>query len=196
MLLPLIIKFNIEKIMKKIVKKWEGGAKKHGGFGKAMGVQIDKWIQSPEEQAKEIREAEELRQRLENERLTREAEELRQRLENERLAKESAAEREKLVQEQSRQVVEVSKKHAEELEQVVLAKKLSKESFEKSQIEKIGDFLSRSEDVSDEAAFPAMDIVKNWTSTYAELIEKLHDFGDEALDKFLNSVEIAGDSSF
>jgi len=39
MLLPLIIKFNIEKIMKKIVKKWEGGAKKHGGFGKAMGVQ-------------------------------------------------------------------------------------------------------------------------------------------------------------
>jgi hypothetical protein len=196
MLLPLIIKFNIEKIMKKIVKKWEGGAKKHGGFGKAMGVQIDKWIQSPEEQAKEIREAEELRQRLENERLTREAEELRQRLENERLAKESAAEREKLVQEQSRQVVEVSKKHAEELEQVVLAKKLSKESFKKSQIEKIGDFLSRSEDVSDEAAFPAMDIVKNWTSTYAELIEKLHGFGDEALDKFLSSVEIAGDSSF
>ncbi|MBN8522729.1 MAG: hypothetical protein J0M23_02560 [Rickettsiales bacterium] len=246
--------------MKKIVKKWEGGAKKHGGFGKAMGVQIDKWIQSPEEQAKEIREAEELRQRLENERLAKEAEELRQRLENERLAKEAeelrqrlenerltreaeelrqrlenerlakevaelrqrlenerlakevaelrqrlenerlakeaAAEREKLVQEQSRQVVEVSKKHAEELEQVVLAKKLSKESFEKSQIEKIGDFLSRSEDVSDEAAFPAMDIVKNWTSTYAELIEKLHDFGDEALDKFLNSVEIAGDSSF
>ena len=86
--------------MKKIVKKWEGGAKKHGGFDKAMIVQIDKWIQSPQEQAKEIREAEELRQRLENE----------------RLAKEAAAEREKLVQEQSRQVVEVSKKHAEELE--------------------------------------------------------------------------------
>lgn len=41
-----------------------------------------------------------------------------------------------------------------------------------------------------------MDIVKNWTSTYAELIEKLHGFGDEALDKFLSSVEIAGDSSF
>jgi len=31
--------------MKKIVKKWEGGAKKHGGIGKAMGVQIDRWIQ-------------------------------------------------------------------------------------------------------------------------------------------------------
>jgi len=166
------------------------------GLARQWVFKIDKWIQSPEEQAKEIREAEELRQRLENERLTREAEELRQRLENERLAKESAAEREKLVQEQSRQVVEVSKKHAEELEQVVLAKKLSKESFKKSQIEKIGDFLSRSEDVSDEAAFPAMDIVKNWTSTYAELIEKLHGFGDEALDKFLSSVEIAGDSSF
>jgi len=28
--------------MKKIIKKWEGGAKKHGGIGKAMGVQIDK----------------------------------------------------------------------------------------------------------------------------------------------------------
>jgi len=86
-------------------------------------------------------------------------------------------EREKLVQEQSRQVVEVSKKHAE-------------------QIEKIGDFLSRDEDVSDEVAFPAMDIVENWASTYAVLIEKLHAFVGEALDKFLSSVEIAGDSSF
>jgi SMC interacting uncharacterized protein involved in chromosome segregation len=138
---------------------------------------------------------EELRRQLEQERLAREAEELRQRLENERLAKE-AEERERLEQEQIRKALELSKKQAEELEQVVLAKKLSKESFEKSQIEKIGDFLSRSEDVSDEAAFPAMDIVKNWTSTYAELIEKLHDFGDEALDKFLSSVEIIGDSSF
>jgi len=176
--------------MKKIVKKWEGGAKKHGGIGKAMGVQIDKWVQSAEEQAQEAREAEELRQRLEHERLAkeaeelrrqleqerlaREAEELRQRLENERLAKE-AEERERLEQEQIRKALELSKKQAEELEQVVLAKKLSKESFEKSQIEKIGDFLSRDEDVSDEVAFPAMDIVKNWTSTYAELIEKLHD---------------------
>jgi len=41
--------------MKKIVKKWEGGAKKHGGIGKAMGVQIDKWIQRDEEQAKEAK---------------------------------------------------------------------------------------------------------------------------------------------
>ena len=57
--------------MKKIVKKWEGGAKKHGGIGKAMVVQIDKWIQRDEEQAKETREVEELRQRLEHERLTR-----------------------------------------------------------------------------------------------------------------------------
>ncbi len=150
--------------MKKIVKKWEGGAKKHGGIGKAMGIQIDKWVQSAEEQAQEAREAEELRQRLENERLAKEAEE-----------------RERLEQEQIRKALELSKKQAEELEQVVLAKKLSKESFEKSQIEKIGDFLSRDEDVSDELAFPAMDIVKNWTSTYAELIEKLHDFGDEGL---------------
>ena len=59
--------------MKKIVKKWEGGAKKHGGFGKAMGVQIDKWIQSAgEEQARQAREEEELRQQLEHERLARE----------------------------------------------------------------------------------------------------------------------------
>ena len=56
--------------MKKIVKKWEGGAKKHGGIGKAMGVQIDKWIQRDEEQAKEAREAEE-RDRLEQEQIRR-----------------------------------------------------------------------------------------------------------------------------
>lgn len=144
-----------------------------------MGVQIDKWIQSAEEQAKEAREAEQ-RQRLELE---------------QRLAKE-AEERERLEQEQIRKALEFSKKQAEELEQLKLAEKLSKESFEKSQRDKIWDFLSRSQDVSDKAAFSAMDIVENWASTYPELIEKLHTFRDEALDKFLSSVEIAGDSSF
>ena len=74
--------------MKKIVKKWEGGAKKHGGIGKAMGVQIDKWIQRDEEQAKEAREAEELRQRLEHERLAK--------LEEERLERESQAKQKEL----------------------------------------------------------------------------------------------------
>ena len=84
--------------MKKIVKKWEGGAKKHGGIGKAMGVQIEKWIQRDEEQAKEAREAEELRQRLEHERLAKEAEE-----------------RDRLEQEQIRRALELSKKAEEKL---------------------------------------------------------------------------------
>ena len=168
--------------MKKIIKKWEGGAKKHGGIGKAMGVQIDKWIQSAEEQAMQAREEEELRQRRENE----------------RLAKEAAAERERLEQEQIKQALEFSQKQAEELEQLRLAEKLSKESFEKSQREKIWDFLSRSQDVSDEAAFPAMDIVKKWESTNTELIERLRSFEDPVLNSFLDGeVGIAGgDSSF
>ena len=161
----------------------------------AMGVQAGKWIPGYKEQASQAREAEELRQQLEHERLARE-EEQRQRLELEqRLAKE-AEERERLVQDQIRKALELSKRQVEELEQLKLAEKLSKESFEKSQREKIWDFLSRSQDVSDEAAFPAMNIVENWASTYPELIEKLHAFGDEAPDKFLSSVEIAGDSSF
>lgn len=33
---------------------------------------------------------------------------------------------------------------------------MAEESFEKSQRDKIWDFLSRSQDVSDEAAFPAL----------------------------------------
>ena len=175
--------------MKKIVKKWEGGVKKHGRIGKAMGVQIDKWIQRDEEQAKEAREAEELRQRLEHERLAKEAEE-----------------RDRLEQEQIRKALELSKKAEEELaaqklgkeelEQLKLAEKLSKESFEKLQRDKIIDFLRRSDDISDDAAFPALDIVQRWESTNEELIEKLHSFGDEALDKFLSGVEIVGDSSF
>ncbi|WPX99476.1 hypothetical protein Megpolyxen_01366 [Candidatus Megaera polyxenophila] len=179
------------------MSKWKAGAKKHGGLLKAALVQINKWEQSAEEQAKEAREAEELRQRLENERLAKEAEELRQRLENERLAKE-AEERERLVQEQLREVLELSKKEAEELEQLKLAEKLSKESFEKSQRDKIWDFLSRSEDVSDEAAFPAMDIVKKWESTNTELIEKLRSFEDPVLNSFLDGEVgiVGGDSSF
>ena len=164
--------------MKKIIKKWEGGAEKHGGLVNAMGVQAGKWIPGYKEQARQARE-EEQRQRLELE---------------QRLAKE-AEERERLEQEQLRKALELSQKQAKELEQLKLAEKLSKESFEKSQREKIWDFLSRSQDVSDEAAFPAMDIVKSWESTNTELIEKLHGFGDKALDEFLN-VEITGDSSF
>lgn len=46
-----------------------------------MGVQIDKWIQRDEEQAKEARKAEELRQRLEHERLAKEEAKERDRLE-------------------------------------------------------------------------------------------------------------------
>ena len=184
--------------MKKIVKKWEGGAKKHCGFGKAMGVQIDKWIQSAgEEQARQAREEEELRQQLEHERLARE-EEQRQRLELEqRLAKE-AEERERVEQDQIRKALELSQKQAEQVEQLRLAEKLSKESFEKSQRDKIWDFLSRSQDVSDEAAFPAMDIVKNWESTNIELIEKLRSFEDPVLNSFLDGEVgiVGGDSSF
>jgi hypothetical protein len=51
------------------------------------------------EQATEAREAEELRQRLEHERLAREAEELRQRLEHEGLAREAEESRQRLEQE-------------------------------------------------------------------------------------------------
>lgn len=149
--------------MKKIIKKWEGGAKKHGGFGKAMSVQIDKWEQSAEEHARQAREAEE---------------------------------RERLEQEEIKQALEFSQKQAEELEQLRLAEKLSKESFEKSQRGKIINFLRSPDDVSDDVALAALDIVKRWESTNEELIEKLPDFGNEALDKFLSSVEIAGDSSF
>ena len=60
------------------------------------------------------------------------------------------------------------------------------------------DFLSRSQDVSDEAAFPAMDIVKKWESTNTELIERLRSFEDPVLNSFLDGeVGIAGgDSSF
>ena len=202
--------------MKKIVKKWEGGAKKHGGFGKAMGVQIDRWIQSAgEEQARQDRE-EEQRQRLELEqRLAKEAEE-RERLEQEQIRKalelsqkqaeelatqklaKEAEERERVEQDQIRKALELSQRQAEELEQLKLAEKLSKESFEKSQREKIWDFLSRSQDVSDEAAFPAMDIVKNWESTNTELIEKLRSFEDPVLNSFLDGEVgiVGGDSSF
>lgn len=205
MLLPLTIKFSIEEIMSKFslkklvaqVEKWEGGAEKHGGLVNAMGVQAGKWIPGYKEQASQAREAEELRQQLEHERLARE-EEQRQRLELEqRLAKE-AEERERLVQDQIRKALELSKRQVEELEQLKLAEQLSKESFEKSQREKIWDFLSRSQDVSDEAAFPAMDIVKKWESTNTELIERLRSFEDPVLNSFLDGeVGIAGgDSSF
>lgn len=162
------------------MSKWKAGAKKHGGLLKAALIQINKWEQSAEEHARQAREAEELRQ-WEQERLTREAEE-----------------RERLEQEQSRQVVEVSKKHAEELEQVVLAKKLSKESFEKSQRGKIINFLRSPDDVSDDVALPALDIVKRWESTNEELIEELRSFDDPVLNSFLDGEVgiVGGDSSF
>ncbi|MFK7973807.1 MAG: hypothetical protein AB8B66_02955 [Rickettsiaceae bacterium] len=38
--------------MKKQFKKWKGGAKKHGGFGKSMTAQVHEWT-SPKEENKE-----------------------------------------------------------------------------------------------------------------------------------------------
>ncbi|MFK7967644.1 MAG: hypothetical protein AB8B68_00520 [Rickettsiaceae bacterium] len=32
--------------MKNIVKKWKGGAKKHGGIDKAIAFQIEQWVDS------------------------------------------------------------------------------------------------------------------------------------------------------
>ncbi len=49
--------------MKKIIKKWEGGAKKHGGLGNAMVAQVNVWTeqakkqQAEESYAREIAEA-------------------------------------------------------------------------------------------------------------------------------------------
>ena len=31
--------------MKKMLKKWEGGAKKHGGLGNSMVAQVEKWAE-------------------------------------------------------------------------------------------------------------------------------------------------------
>jgi esterase/lipase len=177
------------------MSKWKAGAKKHGGLLKAALVQINKWEQSAEEHARQAREAEE-RERLEQEQIRR-ALELSKKAEEElaaqKLAEEAEEQRERLEQEQIKQTLEFSQKQAEELEQLRLAEKLSKESFEKSQRGKIINFLRSPDDVSDDVALPALDIVKRWESTNEELIEKLHGFGDKALDKFLN-VEIVGKS--
>jgi len=57
--------------MKKILKKWEGGAKKHGGIGNAMVAQLNVWTAE-----EESRKAEELRIRsIEEATLKQEAEE-------------------------------------------------------------------------------------------------------------------------
>jgi hypothetical protein len=40
--------------MKKMLKKWEGGAKKHGGLVNAMGAQAQVWAQPVIEQAQKI----------------------------------------------------------------------------------------------------------------------------------------------
>ena len=42
--------------MKKMFKKWEGGAKKHGGLEKAMLAQVHAWTeQAAKQQAEELR---------------------------------------------------------------------------------------------------------------------------------------------
>jgi hypothetical protein len=198
------------------MSKWKAGAKKHGGLLKAALVQINKCEKSAEEQAKEAREAEELRQ-WEKERLTREAEE-RERLEQEqirralelskkaeeelaaqKLAEEAEEQRIRLEQEQIKQALEISQNQAEELVQLRLAEKLSKESFEQSQRGKIINFLRSPDNVSDDGvALAALNIVKRWESTNTELIEKQRSFEDPVLNSFLDGEVgiVGGDSSF
>jgi len=154
---------------------------------------------------------------LEHERLAKEAEE-RVRLEQEqirralelskkqaeelaakKLSKEAEEQRIRLEQEQIKQALEFSQKQVEELEPPKMAEKLSKESFEKLQREKILEFLRKPDYVtSDKTAFTAIKTIQKWESTNTELIKKLRSFEDSVLNSFLDGeVDIAGgDSSF
>lgn len=202
--------------MKEIVEKWNGGAKRHEGIGKAMSVQ-DKLIQSPEEQAKEDRESEELTQHLENERLAKEPEErvkelvikveeigkLERELEvlevskkyvervkelvEQQLAKE-AEERRKLMQEKIREDLENYKNPVGELGRLKTFGELSKESFEKLTCAFVGSSIER--DISDKHSIT--DLLKEWELNNKQLFEVLHPYDNPVLDTFVG-LEASGE---
>jgi hypothetical protein len=183
---------------------------------KTKQLEAQRLTKEEEERQKLAQEREEIRQIKEE--LKRQGEELAaqkraqelneeaKRLEWDRIAQELTQDTEQIIKKSFLEFGKKLEKVAEPLrkfeqEQVKQKEELkaenpSKKSFEKSQRDKIGDFLSSSQDVSEKISLDAMGIVKGWTSTNRDLIEILRNLNDPVLNAFLSEeVEIAGDDS-
>jgi len=143
--------------MKKMLKKWEGGAKKHGGLGNSMVAQVEKWVEPIAEQVEKMDGGAEKHGGLDKAALAqvhtwtapssssssqdesalrREAEELVARREAEEVVR--------------REAEEVARREA--IEEVAAKKQAEKPTFKKFML----DFLRKADGLDDDIAVPAM----------------------------------------
>ena len=151
--------------MKKMLKKWEGGAKKHGGLGNSMVAQVEKWVEPIAEQVEKMDGGAEKHGGLDKAALAqvhtwtapssssssqdesalrREAEELVARREAEEVVRREA---EEVVR---REAEEVARREA--IEEVAAKKQAEKPTFKKFML----DFLRKADGLDDDIAVPAM----------------------------------------
>ena len=188
--------------MKKMFKKWEGGAKKNGGWGNSMVDQVEKWVAPIAEQVEKIEGGAEKHGGLDKAALAqihtwtapssssssqdesalrREAEELVARREAEELV--ARREAEELVA--RREAEEVAKREAEEL----VARKEAEELASKKQAEKptlkkfMLDFLRKSEDIEDDVAFSNIAKLHESQEDNATLAQRLFSLKDPVINK-------------
>jgi len=173
--------------MKKIFKKWEGGAEKHGGLVKAADAQINTWVN----QASRAEEA----QALAVTAARQEARELaaRQALE--------AVEKQKAEELEAKQALEaVEKQKAKELEVKQALEAVEKQKTEKSTLKEFAsEFLRTTENLTANLAFKAMDALSTLSpnASNAEIAQALFALKSPVITKQIVSWfenNVSGDS--
>ncbi len=173
--------------MKGMIKKWKGGAEKHGGLDKAALAQVHTWTapsssSSSQDESALRREAEELVARKEAEELVarREAEEVVRREAEELVARKEA---EELVARREAEEL-VARREAEEVvrreaEEVAAKKQAEKPTLKKFML----DFLRKSEDIEDDVAFSNIAKLHESQEDNATLAQRLFSLKDPVINK-------------
>ena len=170
--------------MKGMIKKWKGGAEKHGGLGNSMVAQVERWVEPIAEQVEKMDGGAEKHGGLDKAALAqvhtwtapssssssqdesalrREAEELVARKEAEELVARREAE-------------EVVRREAEE---VAAKKQAEKPTLKKFML----DFLRKSEDIEDDVAFSNIAKLHESQEDNATLAQRLFSLKDPVINK-------------
>ena len=195
--------------MKGMFKKWEGGAKKHGGLGNSIVAQVEKWVEPVAEQVEKMEGGAEKHGGLgeamvaqvhawtapssssssqDESALKREAEEVTRREAEEsalRREAEEVARREAIEEVARREAEEVARREAEELvarrgdEELAAKKQAQKPTFKKFML----DFLRKSEDVEDDVAFSTIAKLHESQEDNATLAQMLFNLKDPVINK-------------
>ena len=153
--------------MKKMLKKWEGGAKKHGGLGNSMVAQVERWVEPIAEQVEKMDGGAEKHGGLDKAALA-------------QIHTWTAPSSSSSSQDESalrREAEEVARREA--IEEVAAKKQAEKPTLKKFML----DFLRKSEDIEDDVAFSNIAKLHESQEDNATLAQRLFSLKDPVINK-------------